>query len=77
MEGVQGDRWAEEMQMKDRGRQREKGRETQRIKKNQTVKESLSTGRDEKDLNKGRSAGKRRDDCHRGDSQRENSQSQW
>lgn len=44
--------------MKDRGRRREKGRETQRIKKKETVKESLSTGRDEGDLNKGRSAGK-------------------
>lgn len=59
--------------MKDRGRRRERGRETQRIKKKETVKESLSTGRDElEDLNKGRSAGKRQDDCHRGDSQWEN-----
>lgn len=52
--------------------QSEAERETQRIKKKETVKESLSSGRDERDSNKGRSAGKRRDDCHRGDSQWEN-----
>lgn len=44
--------------MKDRGRRREWGREARRIKKKETVKESLSTGRVERDLNKGRSAGK-------------------